>query len=368
MKLLIITHALEKGGAEKLIVDSLPFYKKNNIDVEILLFNSSMSVPTHIDGVRKDGIIVHDLSIRYLYSPGVAWGIRSFLKRQRCDVVHVHLFPALYWASLAVKGWSSRPLMIFTEHSNHNKRRNYRFFKPVERFFYNSYDRIIAITDNVRERLVNWVGLKDSIVTIENGVDIESIKHASIIERSELCKQLGIPDSSKLILMTASFQYPKDQNTLIKAGEILGENFHILLAGEGEMREKTEQMVKSLSMQNRVHFLGFRTDIRSLMKSIDLNVLSTEYEGMSGVALEALASGRVFLGSDVPGVKELVPDSRFLFPPSDYSSLALQIRNLLANQEFYDELSELGLENVKQFDMQSMVESYLGLYTSLLNK
>src|SRR5690606_1814701 len=98
-----------------------------------------------------------------------------------------------------------------------------------------------------------------------------------------LCEQFGIPVSAKLILMTASFRYPKDQETLIETGKVLGSHYHILLAGIGEMRQQTEQIVEELSMQDRVHFLGFRTDTRSLMKSVDLNVLSTEYEGMSGV-------------------------------------------------------------------------------------
>lgn len=368
MKILIITHALEKGGAEKLIVDSIPYFRGNNIQVELLLFNASSSVPAFLNSVKNAGVPIHDLRIKYIYSPIVSLHIRRFLRKNRYDIVHVHLFPALYWVAWSFKGLKNKPKLIFTEHSNHNKRRGKKYFNIIERRFYNVYDTIIGITDNVTQNLYQWIGSREKIVTIENGVDIESIRQAPQYNKESLCTELNIRQPATLIMMTASFRYPKDQQTLIKAGEILGENFHILFAGEGELRQLTEQLVQDLSMKNRVHFLGFRNDTHSLMKSIDFNVLSTFYEGMSGVTLESMAAGRVFLGTDVAGVRELVPDGRFLFPAGDFVYLANQIRNLTSNQELYNELIELGIVSARQFDMIRMVDRYINLYSSLVER
>ena len=92
-------------------------------------------------------------------------------------------------------------------------------------------------------------------------------------------------------------------------------HFHLFLAGRGALLEHTKQFTESLGLTERVHFLGMRTDVYSLMNKVDLNVLSTNFEGLSGVTLESLASGKPFIGSDVPGVNDIVPDPRFLFPP-----------------------------------------------------
>lgn len=367
MKILIITHSLERGGAEKLIVDTIPFIKRQNIDIELLLLYGSNSVPEFLKRIKDFDIKVYDLDSKAIYNPLIIGKIRSFLKKNQYDLVHVHLFPALYWAAGAVKLLRNKPQLVYTEHSNHNKRREKWYFQFLESFVYKTYDKIIGITDSVSQNLVEWIGCDHKkIVTIENGVDLASIKLVPAYDNDRLCCELGIRSSAKLILMAASFRYPKDQKTLIKAVNILGSDFHVLLAGDGAERKAIELFAFELNVADRVHFLGYRTDTRSLMKSIDFNVLSTEYEGMSGATLEAMASGKLFIGSDVPGVKELVPDSRFVFPKGDFIFLAKQISKLSMNPTLYEEMSYLAAQKVNEYDIDKMVRKHIKLYEDLI--
>jgi len=368
MRVLVITNDISQGGGEKLLASSLPIFKKKGIDTALLLLNAKGSVPSFLSDIENAGITIHDLSINSFYNPLCAWKIRKFLEANSYDVVHVHLFPALYWVSLAVSSMKVKPILIFTEHSNHNKRRDKKYLQGIERAAYKPYSAIIAITDSVNTKLVSWIGQGAKVQTINNGVDLTSIANAPKLDRSALCSQLNISSNAKLMLMAASFRYPKDQGALIKACAILGEDYHVLLAGEGELKEKTKALAIECGVENQVHYLGFRTDIASLMKTVDLNILSSSYEGMSGVTLESLAAAVPFLGSDVAGIREIVPDKSFLFAPGDELNLANKIKPIFQEPDLFEKMAVEAVTFVKSYNMEYMVDKYILLYKKLLNQ
>lgn len=366
MKVLVITNDISQGGGEKLLASSLPIFKKKGIDIALLLLNAKGSVPSFLSDIENSGITIHDLGIDSFYNPLCAWEIRKFLQANSYDIVHVHLFPALYWASLAVSLLKVKPVLIFTEHSNHNKRRDKKYLQKIEQAAYRPYSAIIAITDSVNQKLSDWTGQGNKIETINNGVDLTTIANAPKLDRAVLCAELNIPSNAKLMLMAASFRYPKDQGAVIKACAMLGNGYHLLLAGEGELKEKTQALAVERGVKDQIHYLGFRTDISSLMKTVDLNILSSAYEGMSGVTLESLAAAVPFLGSDVAGIREIVPDSSFLFAPGNEHDLAGKIASILQSSETSLRMSTEAMIFVKKFDMEYMVDKYIQLYKKIL--
>ncbi|WP_026630594.1 glycosyltransferase [Dyadobacter alkalitolerans] len=368
MKVLVITNDISQGGGEKLLASSLPIFKGKNIDISLLLLNAEKSVPAFLKNIESAGIAIHDLRMSTFYNPMCAIAIWKFLKANPFDVVHVHLFPASYWSSLAISLLRIKPVLIFTEHSNHNKRRDKKYLRPLERAVYRPYSAIIAITDSVKDKLSEWIGQGDKIRVINNGVDLTNIAKATRIERQRLCSELNIPKDSRLMLMAASFRYPKDQATLIRACALLGESYHVLLAGEGEAKEDTMKIAAECGVSNRIHYLGFRTDISSLMKSVDLNVLSSAYEGMSGVTLESLAADVPFLGSNVAGIREIVPNDDFLFAPADHQELAQKVRMIVDDNSLASDRAAEGMHFVKNFNMDLMVDKYIKLYYELQQK
>ncbi|KAA0991303.1 glycosyltransferase [Dyadobacter aurulentus] len=368
MRLLVVTNDLSQGGAEKLLVSSLTILKQKQLHVELLLLNAKDSVPDYLVTLRNAGIVIHDLRMASFYSPISIRRIQSFLKLNRFDIVHVHLFPSLYWAAIARLFVNVKPLLVYTEHSTQNKRRSKIYFRPVERLVYKLYSAIIAITENVKQNLDDWTGQGKKITTIQNGVALESIRSANATDRALLCSELGIPSDSKLLLMAASFRYPKDQGTIIKACQLLGNKYHILLAGEGDLLESVRALAVSCNVSEQVHFLGFRTDIAILMKSVDINILSSSYEGMSGVTLESLAAGVPFLGSDVPGIHDIVPNELFLFNPGSEKELSEKILMIFEDAELQKKMVSQATSYVKNFDMELMADKYIALYNTLLAK
>ena len=255
--------------------------------------------------------------------------------------------------------------MVLTEHCAHNKRRLYRILKPIEGWAYGRYRAIVGITAEVKGNLQGWISLKGPVVVIKNGVNLIEMDNA----KSENCPDFIDPEFFN-ILMVARFAFTsKDQAALIRAFKILDDKlpFRLFFAGEGPNMSNMRSLVRELSLNDKIQFLGARGDVYSLMGKVDLNVLSTNHEGLSGVALEGLASGKPFLGTDVVGVRDVVPDSTFLFPKGDPHALAERILEVYKSESLRAEMVTKSLAHVKAYDTSIMAEGYVNLYRRLLD-
>ncbi len=365
MKVLVIINSLEAGGAEKLIVSTLPLMKNKGLDVVLLLLSGRNSEPSFIKQIENNGIKLVDLKCENIYHVNVVSKIKFQIKSIAPNLIHVHLFPSMYWTAIACLQNSKIPL-VFTEHSTQNRRLNSRFFKYLDKFIYSRYKIIICITDAIKEILFQKYKCTNTIV-VNNGVDLTAIDNCIKTERSDLFAQLNISDSSsKIILMIARFEYPKRQDLLIEVVKSLPPNYHVLFAGNGSNLYNCEELAKQMQVESRVHFLGFRSDSISLMKSVDLNILLSDYEGLSGVTLESLCSGVPFLGSNVSGISNVVPDSEFLIN-NQSDIVATRIIETLTNDDLNKMLVAKALDFVTKYSIDNMILDYTKLYQKIIN-
>lgn len=131
MRILHIINNLGSGGAEKLIEQLLPILnKKNQVRADVLLLTDEGNVfekDLHDNGVR-----VSVVPLRKPKSPRNVFYILRHIQQGKYDIVHAHLFPALYWTAFAARLISQdRPVFFVTEHSTHNRRRGKWFLRPV---------------------------------------------------------------------------------------------------------------------------------------------------------------------------------------------------------------------------------------------
>ena len=257
--------------------------------------------------------------------------------------------------------------MVFTEHNTQNRRMDKKSMQRLENIIYSKYDAIVAISHNVEHMLKNWItDSLNKIVVINNGVDIDKFQSAEAYDESYMKSNFNVDSGTVKLMMASRFSDPKDQPTIIRALQHLPSHFHVFFAGDGDDLQKSRQIARDLKLENRVHFLGFRADIPRLMKTADVNILSSFYEGFSGVTLEGLASGRPFLGADVPGINDVVPSSDFLFEGGNELDLTSKIINIVEGDQYAAELAEIAKEHVKQYDMPTMIANHIDLYNKLL--
>ncbi len=360
MKILQIITNLGTGGAEKLLIDSLPLYRKKGINMDLLLLNGK-HYPFY-DELLKSGIEVFSLGYGSVYNPINIFKITSFLKKY--DVIHVHLFPTLYWVAIAKIISLSKTKLIFTEHNTLNNRMGKFIWRLFDRLIYSRYSKIISITGEVQTAIKNHLKTKDESLfcVIENGVNL------SHYVNSVIKKFTNIDEGEKIIIQVSSFREQKDQRTLIKALKFLPENIVLDLVGEGVMKSDCEKLVSDLKLTKRVNFLGVRTNIPELLQMSDIAVLSSHYEGFGLSAVEGMASGKPFIASDVPGLNTVVEGAGILFFPGDEEALANKIKNLLSDKEYYYETAKACRERANKYDINIMVDKYINLYKSILEK
>lgn len=358
MKILHLINSLETGGAEKLLADTLPLYAAQGISVDLLLLNGTLT-PFLKELTDRSCCQIFSLGKSSLYHPKYIFKIIPFLNNY--DLVHIHLFPANYYTVLAKRLSSSKTKLIFTEHNTSNRRRISPLFRILDRNIYKNYTKIITISEGVRNVLATYLKNSNKIEIIENGVDFTKIHETPAIKRNELMRTEGV----HLIMQVAGFRLEKDQNTTIRALLHLPSNYHLLLVGDGDRRKVLMELTSKNSLQNRVHFLGKRIDVISILKAVDFVVVSSHWEGFGLAAVEGMATGKPVIASNIPGLKEVVGGAGLLFPQGDEKKLADEIMKLAGDKEYYEKIARQCLSRAADYDIRKMVEKHIALYQTL---
>ncbi|MDY6826348.1 MAG: glycosyltransferase family 4 protein [Bacillota bacterium] len=363
MNILFIINSLGYGGAESLLKDLLPVLRQKGLLPEVLVLNHNSP---GIDKMKDVNIPVFETGIKNVYSPNQISRIKKFIKANHYDLIHVHLFPSIYWFALAKKISRVDIKSIMTEHSTHNRRRNKYYFKLLDRFVYDSYEKIACISEPARMLLEKWLPeIQSKTITIYNGIDIRKFNEAEPLPKNHLAK--GYKRGQKIILMVASLTPKKDHGTLIKAMNLLPNDYQLVLTGDGFLKNSYQEETKRLGLSDRVTFLGFRGDIERVMKAADIFVLSSHWEGFGLVAVEAMASGLPVLASDVQGLAEIVEGAGLLFPPGDERALANAINKVLSDEDLYMRMRKTGLEKASMFSLEKTADQYIRMYEEVLN-
>ena len=354
MKILHVITSLHMGGAEKLMVDILPRLNCSGMQCELLTFNGEKT--PFREKLEKMGIKIIDLgNNRNPYHPKNLFRLISIIKNY--DIIHTHnTAPQLFAAISSI--FTSNIDLITTEHNTSNRRRDWRWFKPIDKWMYSKYKVIICISDKTKDKLLEYLpNLKTPLTVINNGIPIDEYKNAEPNEPI-LKEYKGI----KKLVMVAGFRYQKDQITVIRAMQYLPINYHLFLVGDGVERRKAVDLAFKLDVDSRVHFLGKRDDVPSILKCADICILSSHWEGFGLAAVEGMAAGKPVIASNVPGLAEVVKGAGILFELGNPKDLSEKILSLMSNNSTYQIVSERCRDRAFQYDIERMVKGYVNVY------
>ena len=349
MRILHVISSLEIGGAQRLLSDLLPIQKQQGLDVELLvdvMLDNDFTKKIQEAGIRIRSL--ESLNSRSLFN---ILRIRNIIKEY--DVVHVHLFPSLYWVAIASIGL--RVKLVYTEHSTSNRRRGKKYFRPIEEFIYRQYNKIISISQSTQDALQQWLRSTDNrFVVVNNGVDT---KRFSSIKR---------PIIPKSLIMVSRFVAAKDQETLIRAMKYLDKDVVLRLVGDGENLEHCKHIAEVIGVSDRVKFLGTRSDITELVAESYIGVQSSNWEGFGLTAVEIMAAGKPVIASDVDGLKQVVEGAGVIFNMGDVQGLAHCITQILADVEVYERIAYACQQRALQYDISVMSTRYKSVYKVLV--
>ena len=162
--------------------------------------------------------------------------------------------------------------------------------------------------------------MESRVDVIANGVDVPQFVSSAPLDR----KSLGCTDGDTIVCTISRLVESKDLKTLIRAMALLPDNFKCVIVGDGAEEENLKNLSKAEGLENRILFMGRRTDIGSILKSADVYVSTSLSEGFGLTIIEASVCGLPVAATDIAAFRELL-DEEQLFSPGDTQALAEKI-------------------------------------------
>lgn len=381
-KVLFVVHTLQVGGAEKVLVNLLKYIDKKKFDVTVL-------------ALVNDGVYVNDIKnikgVKYRYV------FDSFFKKIRSDGNHRHhkitvkimsdiwkiylrlmkRYPGLLYrlsvrekydveiaflegkvSKFVSSSKNKKSTKIAWIHTDINNLNNKKIFKNIEdeKECYSKFDKIICVSNEVKERFSQRTGLTENIFVQTNPIDSQNIeeKMNEPIEENLNNKGLVLCSVGRLVKEKGYDRLLEVHNKLIKEGII-----HTLwIVGEGEKRKELEKYIEENNLKETVNLIGYSNNPYKYVKKADIFVSSSRVEGLSSAILEAAIIGKPIVATDCPGTEEILGNDgqAGLIVENDTEALYEGIKSLLDNISLMNKYKENILKRRGRFDIQNVVK------------
>lgn len=368
LKIMHIISGGEFGGAERHILNLASSVNPRLIDTTVCCLFSAPFFKIAADA----GVNVFVIPMRSKFDLGIVGKLVDNSIERDIDIIHTHGVRANLLGRLAARQ-AGQKKVVTTIHSL--LERDYPNFLTrqincwTERLTRNWSDHFIAVSDGLKNQLIARGVPEDKVTVIHNGIVLEEFSAPE--EPDTFRKRLGLDPMTPLVGIVARLHAVKGHYYFLQAArEILSQqpDVRFMIVGDGPYRSFLEGEARRMGIAGQVIFTGFVDDVRSLMASLNLLVISSLWEGFGLTAIEAMTIGLPVLATDVGGLPEVVRhgETGFLVPPADAAALAKGIMWLLNHPANAEELAKRGLEVVrKEFTADKMARRTEELYRRL---
>jgi glycosyltransferase involved in cell wall biosynthesis len=234
-------------------------------------------------------------------------------------------------------------------------------------------DMLVVNSESTRRTLHKnnpWIA-SQRIEVVPHGLDLSKYPSA---QSTGLRAELGIPANAFLMGFVGRLAEQKGVLPMLAAIDVFfqeNENSHLGVAGAGEWEKKARAFVQTHGWQDRIHFLGFRSDIPDLMSQFDVLLVPSLWEGFGLVLIEAMAVGTPCIASEVSSIPEIVDHEKngILIAPGNTGDLVQALRKVVSDPALLRRLGDAGRDKVRDiFTEDRMVSHYERLFDDLQKK
>ncbi|OQX91539.1 MAG: hypothetical protein B6D58_07570 [candidate division Zixibacteria bacterium 4484_95] len=358
------------GGPEKLIINSLKYMADSefrfilssfilkNIENEFLRYANNQNIKTEpvyinspfdLSSIRSLKEIIKKHDIRLLIAHDYRAVVISYFARRNTSVKLVAV----------AHGWTSQSLKI-------------RIYEFVEKRFFPFMDKVVAVSGPKYEELLKLGLPKEKTEKIENCVEIPPKE--KIVKTNQLKEELGLLSDDVLIGSVGRLGVEKGHKYLIESSAKLKNKFpsaRYVIIGDGSEMANLKSLAERLGVRKLIHFCGWRSDIETIYRGLDIFVLPSLTEGLPIALLEAMSYALPVIASSVGGCPDVVISrkSGILVKPADSDRLADAIGDLIDNKAKRD---AMGLEAysriLENYNMKKYSSSFLELFKKMLSQ
>ncbi|MFH1087702.1 MAG: glycosyltransferase family 4 protein [Chloroflexota bacterium] len=298
------------------------------------------------------------------------WPVFQAVRRFNPDIISAHSTKAGYAARLV--GAVLRKPVVFTAHgwpfADGRSLWQRWLLSLAEWLAARATAAIICVSAYDRRLALKFkVAPPEKLVLIHNGVDSAPFLGA---KGEQVRREFGLGEVP-VLAMVGRLAPQKDPLTLLEACKLLKADFRLMIVGDGELRGQMEEFVALNDLRDKVTLTGERHDIPAIMAASDILVLSSRWEGLPLVIIEAGFIGLPVVAAGVGGVPELIEDgvTGFIVPPRDPKALAGAIWKLLGDAELRRRFGTASREKaLRQFTFDRMLTKTRRLYEDILRK
>jgi glycosyltransferase involved in cell wall biosynthesis len=362
VRVLHILPSIRGYGAERLTVELLRHLPSSDVDAALLTIyeppaaeSAKLPFPIFHAGrkSRKDRLFFLNL-------------VRE-IRRYKPDIVHTHTHVGKYWGRVAALLAGVRRI-VHTEHNPCDARRT-----PAERtadwLLEHATSRVVTFFRDQGVRLSELEPLpQNKLVVIPNGLVFAD----QVEDRRSARKRLGVTDDEFAIMLIGRMEYQKNHILALRAFSMLSRRSQpralLFFAGAGENEVMLRGLASALKVDDRVRFMGYRTDVPSLLPGADLVLMTSWFEGMPLALLEAMIAGVPIVTTPWLGAANMLENGRYGFLSAGFEPqhVAAEIERAIARPSIRRNVAERARQYVRrQYHMDRMVDAYRHMYLQL---
>lgn len=352
--ILFFTRTMELGGTENVILQLcelfLPYVNK------IIVCSSGGIHEKDLSTLGIKHIKIPDIDNKNVFTFFKVYSaLKKIIIEENISVIHTHHRMAAFYCQFLFS--NKKIKFINTSHTVF-------FNKRLLTIFAFRNFSLISCGENVKESLVNYFGFKNNQITvIRNAVRIENVDCINSLSQIEFART----NNFQVIASVGRLSKEKGVEFLIKSIALLkNKKLICLIVGAGPEDLYLKSLVKSLQIEDRVFFLGFRKDVLNILKQIDFVVLPSLQEGLPLTPIEAFSCGKTVIGTNIGGTSEIIEDgiNGYLVPPADEYLLAKSIDHMsIVDRKKLEENAKNTYINNYSYDL--FCKRYLDFYRHL---
>ncbi len=357
LKVVHIIPTLALGGAERILTELVRYGNRDAFDFAVI---------TIVDGgpleadIRELGVPYYPLKKTSELGLVMLVELIALLNRLEPDIVHTHLFGGHLWGEIASK-LNRVPHLVFSEQNTDVDIGELKH--RIKQVLSYGSSAVVAASDGIKKFLVEEENFPtDKITVIRNAVETGRFAQIPPAPFGEVMQLLAI----------GRLEPQKGHDILLNALSTLRDvPWELTLVGEGSAKDSLVDLAIINHMHDRVHFVGTHMDVAPYLAASDVVVMSSRWEGIGLVIMEAMAAGRTVIASNVGGIPELIDDgvTGMLVPVEDVDALQVAIRRVWQNQAAARELGAAArVKAQKDFDIRAMVADYERVYAHLAHQ